>query len=444
MSKGKTVQQSSAKVPKYQEDYYKKVYARSEAESNKPFVPFTGQGVADRNQAQTLGYNTAVSNVQKNNQYDPVAGMSGLLNQRVNVAGNNYNPNIQDTADFSGATANRSGVREVTPQMIMGTLGNYMNPYTQINIDQGVKDLNKARMQQLMSDQDQQIGQGAFGGSRGALLEAETNKNYNESVADFVDKKREDAFNVATNLANQDINRQLQADQFNAGVDQQFGLQDAQFSQQAGLQNQTFDQAQNMKLADLGLAQANMNQDVNMAQANLDADAIARNQGIFESILGQQNLGLSNLQREGLLQNQYDQDMLDYARRQFDLEQNQGLKNLGVLQSGLSGISPLISTTGSSQKKTGFGDILGAGLQVASLFPFPSDSRLKKAIKFLFKLPNGINIYSWEWNKKAEELNIPEEYPGYNVGVIAQEVMHIPNAVIQDENGFLKVNYEVL
>ena len=187
MSKGKTVQQTQAKVPKYQEDYYKKVYARSEAESNKPFVAYDGQGVADRNQAQTMGFDTAVSNVQNLNQYDPVAGMSGLLNQRVDVAGNNYNPNIQDTADFGGATTNRSGVREVTPQMIMGTLGNYMNPYTQVNIDQGVKDLNRARMQQLMSDQDQQIGSGAFGGSRGALLEAETNKNYNESVADFVD-----------------------------------------------------------------------------------------------------------------------------------------------------------------------------------------------------------------------------------------------------------------
>ena len=130
--------------------------------------------------------------------------------------------------------------------------------------------------------------------------------------------------------------------------------------------------------------------------------------------------------------------------QQFDLEQNQGLKNLGVLQSGLSGISPLISSTGSSQKKTGLGDVLGAGLQIASLFPFPSDSRLKKAIKFLFELPNGINIYSWEWNEKAEELNIPEEYPDYNIGVIAQEVMHIPNAVVQDEKGFLRVNYEVL
>ena len=178
-----------------------------------------------------------------------------------------------------------------------------------------------------------------------------------------------------------------------------------------------------------------------MAQANLDADAIARNQGIFESILGQQNLGLTNLQREGLLRNQYDQDMLDYARRQFDLEQNQGLKNLGVLQSGLSGISPLISTTGSSQKKTGFGDVLGAGLQVASLFA-GSDSRMKTNVKKLGSV-NGINIYSWTWNKLARKMGWDKKY-NYNVGVMAQEVMHIPNAVKQDNDGFLLVDYEVL
>lgn len=431
MSKGKTVQSSEAKVPKYQEDYYKKVYARSEAESNKPFVAYDGQGVADRNQAQTQAYNTAINKGNQLNQYDPVAGMNNLVGQKFDVGNTNINP----TADFAGATANRSGVREVTPQMIMGQLGNYMNPYTQINIDQGVRDLNRSRLKQLMSDQDQQIGQGAFGGSRGALLESETNKNFNESVADFVDKKNEDAFNVATGLASQDISRQLQADQFNAGQDSTFGMQNAMFNQQAGLQNQQFDQQSNLQ-------QANMMQDVNLANSQIGNDMLSRDQGIFNTILGQQNTGLNQLSQQGLLQGQYDQNVLDYARNEFDRQQNQGLKNLGVLQSGLSGISPLISTTGSSQKKTGFGDILGAGLQVASLFP--SDSRLKKAIKFLFKLPNGINIYSWEWNKKAEELNIPEEYPDYNVGVIAQEVMHIPNAVIQDENGFLKVNYEVL
>ena len=42
--------------PQYQEDFYKKVYARSEAESNKPFVAFRGDMVADPNQAQNMAF----------------------------------------------------------------------------------------------------------------------------------------------------------------------------------------------------------------------------------------------------------------------------------------------------------------------------------------------------------------------------------------------------
>ena len=206
-------------------------------------------------------------------------------------------------------------------------------------------------------------------------------------------------------------------------------IQNAQLGQQAGLQNQLFDQQSLLRQADLDNA-------MNVANANIGNQMLARDQGIFNTILGQQNQMQQQLNQQGLIRNQYEQAELDAIRREFDREQNQGLRNLGVLQSGLSGISPLISTTGSSQKKTGFGDVLGAGLQVASLF---SDSRLKKSIKFLFKLANGINIYSWEWNEKAKDLEIPEDY---TVGVLAQEVMHIPNAVIRDESGYAsKVNY---
>lgn len=427
MSKGKTVQTQQATVPKYQEDYYKKVYARSEAESNNPYQEYQGQAIADRNQAQTTAYDNVLNQSPQLQNANAIGGMQGLIGQNANVQNTNVNP----TSGFTGETADRQNVREVTPQMIMGTLGNYMNPYTQVNIDQGVKDLNRSRLTQLMSDQDQSIGSGAFGGSRSALLEAETNKNYNESVADFVDKKREDAFNQATNLATQEINRNMTADQFNAGQDANFELANQQAMQNAGLQDQNLNQAFNFKNAEL-------DQQRNLANAQNMNATTDRDMGIYQDILGQQNANINQLAQQGMFQNQYDQSLLDYDRKVFNDKNNQGLKNLGILQSGLSGISPLIGNTNSTQKKTGMGDILGAGLQVASLF---SDSRLKKAIKFLFKLPNGIKIYSWEWNEKADELDIPENY---TVGVLAQEVMHIPNAVIQDESGYLKVNYEVL
>ena len=40
-------------------------------------------------------------------------------------------------------------------------------------------------------------------------------------------------------------------------------------------------------------------------------------------------------------------------------------------------------------------------------------------------------------------MGIDKKYP-YNVGVMAQEVKHIPGAVQEDENGYLLVNYGVL
>ena len=54
-------------------------------------------------------------------------------------------------------------------------------------------------------------------------------------------------------------------------------------------------------------------------------------------------------------------------------------------------------------------------------------------MELIFILGNGM--------KKAKDLDIPEDY---TVGVLAQEVMHIPNAVIRDESGYFKVNYGAL
>ena len=65
-----------------------------------------------------------------------------------------------------------------------------------------------------------------------------------------------------------------------------------------------------------------------------------------------------------------------------------------------------------------------------------SDIRLKKNIKKIGEM-KGINIYKWDWEDNVEE--IVGDSP--TVGVIAQEVAHIPNAVIMDKSGYLKVDY---
>ena len=66
--------------------------------------------------------------------------------------------------------------------------------------------------------------------------------------------------------------------------------------------------------------------------------------------------------------------------------------------------------------------------------------RFKENIQYIGN-QNGYNIYTWKWNKLARSLGID----GETIGVMAQEVQRInQEAIIEDENGYLFVNYKKL
>lgn len=82
----------------------------------------------------------------------------------------------------------------------------------------------------------------------------------------------------------------------------------------------------------------------------------------------------------------------------------------------------------------GFGGSAGAGALLGLL----SDIRVKTNIENAGRLPNGINLYTWDWTEEGAE--IAGDQPGY--GVIAQEVKEtIPDAVFELD-GYLRVNYD--
>merc|ERR1712007_68273 len=67
-----------------------------------------------------------------------------------------------------------------------------------------------------------------------------------------------------------------------------------------------------------------------------------------------------------------------------------------------------------------------------------SDIQLKTDLKMISTLPNGVEVYSWTWNKIAEAKGLS----GKSVGVIAQQVMNIvPGSVSKATDGFMKVDY---
>ena len=441
MSKGAKTQTSKTTVPKYQEQAFKDLYAMGRRVSSQPYTPYTGEMFADRNPLQIGAMNTAVGMSNMANRFDPTANLMNLAGMDNQIVPTDYIPTVGQADDFSGIQNVRSDVRETGAQSILPVAQDYMNTFTDATTDIGLRQLDDQRLMQLQKDQDQQIGRGAFGGSRGALMEAETNKNFDQAKADFVAKQNQQNFQNALKFAGMDRDRQLKATGMDIGIDKDLALANQQARQQAGLVNQETEREYLQKLADLQYGKATLDNERAIKQGALNDARAERMRGIFNDILGAQESGMGALTQQGLLQNEYDQAKLNEAYRQFVEKRDFGARNLGLFTSAVSGVPYMGSTSTTERKKTGLGDILGAGVTLGAAYLGASDKRLKTNIRKLGSY-NGVNIYSWTWNALAKSMGIHLDNPR-TTGVMAQEVMHIPGAVLLDKNGYYLVNYEV-
>lgn len=154
--------------------------------------------------------------------------------------------------------------------------------------------------------------------------------------------------------------------------------------------------------------------------------------------LAQQSLDPYNsLINAGALEQTQAQNEIDAAVQQDYLGQSAdatGLQNYMSLLSGIGG--QFGTTTGTQSTSPGLGGILGAGLQVGSLF---SDRRLKKDVKQVGELYDGTPVYTYRY---LDGIG-PEDLQGVtHMGVMAQEAPKA--AIVQDPSGFMRVNYEAL
>ena len=270
-----------------------------------------------------------------------------------------------------------------TPSLLQTDIGAYQSPYTQQVIDTTLGDIRRQQDIAQRRAQESAIRAGAFGGSRSAIMEAEATRPYIQEAARTAAGLRQAGFGQALGAAESDLERQMRGRQFQAGL--------------------------------LG---------------GLQAEQAAR--------LGQ--LGQIGLQQQAL-----QQAALDVPYQEF-----QRALAYGPQQIGLLGQAMAPTTAGQTQQqKTGTGDILGGAAQLAGAalmggmnpFSFMSDKRLKDNIEYIGKSKDGHKIYTWEWNDIAKKLGVDTP----TIGVLAQEVMkYMPEAVMEDENGYYRVNYGVL
>lgn len=161
----------------------------------------------------------------------------------------------------------------------------YMSPYIEQAMEPQLREAARASDIQRNYNQAQAVGQGAYGGSRQAIVEAERQRNLATQQGDIRAKGLQSAYEQAQNQFNQDAARRLQAQQLNqqAGLTvggqnlqaalstqqlgAQTGLQAALANQQAAMQAQQLAEQSRQFGAGQGLSAAQL-----QAQYGLSAD----------------------------------------------------------------------------------------------------------------------------------------------------------------------------
>lgn len=375
--------------------------AKANTVANNLLPPYTGQRVADLSSATLGNFNALQNNVGAAN---PAFGAA--QNYATNVAG--FNPSQVQT-NFSAD--------QINPNTLASTnLSPYLNPYTQNVIDTSLRDLNIQRQQGLNQIGDQAIRAGAFAGSRQGVAEGVLNAEAARQAGMLSANLNNQNFMQAQTAAQNDIARNLQAQQLNqaAGLQtQQMGLQGQQANQQAGLS---------------GAA-------VNLQGANSLGNLANQQQQTFLQGLASAQAG------QDALQNQQ-QNLLNAAQQYYTERQQYPLQQLQIPLQAL-GATPYGSTssqsvpassnpflTGLGAASTGISLLgglksLGGLSAIPSLFAF-SDRTMKTDIKKVGKdQETGLNLYAYRY--KGD----PKTYPKI-VGPMAQEIeKKYPEQVIE-------------
>ncbi|MEN3974794.1 hypothetical protein [Emcibacter sp. SYSU 3D8] len=271
-----------------------------------PFTPYEETRVAPVNSTITGGISTINS--------APAAGASAI-NAAIDLAKQkaSYSP-LQITAPtMTAATMNASSIAPV--QGIFGAtvapvadvsgvdrslvgqvgadtfldydMGAYMNPYLQNVVGSVMDNLAFQREQQRGVDNARAVQAGAFGGSRQAVVDAQTNDMFNRTLGTTVSDLYNRGYDTASGLIMQDANRKLSADQTNQGADVSLLGMD----QEAKARNQAAAQA-------AALAEAGYSQDAAKTNQSVLFNTGARN-AEMEQAAAAANMAAANAASQG-------------------------------------------------------------------------------------------------------------------------------------------------
>ena len=388
-----TTQTTTQELPEWARGYAKDTLAKASALtdiSKNPYQVYGADRIAGFQPMQQQAFEGA-ANMQPSQQVglgSNIAGMAGLgalgTDYQAGQFNNQFqNPGQYQPGQFSMLEAQGQGLQNYqmgpaervrSQNFDNPSAQQYMSPYTQNVVDyQKSQALRDFQIAQPMRNA-QAVQQGAFGGSRGAIMDAEAQRTLNSQLQGIEATGQQAAFQNAQQQFNADQARRMQAQQSNqqAGLTvggqnlaanlgvQQLGagqnMQAQLANQQAYQQAQTAAEQSRQYGAGQGLQAAGLN--AQYGQAAQQAGEQSRQYGAgldmqglqtglqAASTLGQlgqtqygQQMGINQLQSAyGTQQQQQAQRPMDMAYQDFMNQQNYPYKQLGFMSDMIRGL----------------------------------------------------------------------------------------------------------
>ena len=131
---------------------YEDLYGRAKGIAAQPFVPYTGLRVAGFSPDQLRAFEATRGLFETGMQYDPLTDIRGIAEAPI-------------------------------PSLLSTDISAYQSPFQQQVIDTTMADIQRQADIARQKAQDVAIGAGAFGGSRSAILEAESQRPFADVMA---------------------------------------------------------------------------------------------------------------------------------------------------------------------------------------------------------------------------------------------------------------------
>lgn len=161
-------------IPEYAKPYVEKMLGKAEALTEAPYQSYQGERIAGFTPMQQQSFQN-IANLQPAKQLGMATQMGGLAGLGSLNAGQQY---AQQATNPNSMQA-------------------YMSPYVQNALDPQMREAARQSAMQGQQNQAQAVQQGAFGGSRSALIEAERQRNLGQQQADIYSRGMQSAYEQA-------------------------------------------------------------------------------------------------------------------------------------------------------------------------------------------------------------------------------------------------------